>query len=237
MLQARRKAGPCPVEGPAGARQAYPREGCNVELGGATIRWRRIGYVFGLGQYDSRQRRRFLYSPRESGDRGRIQIHESRYPQRPERGKASFDELWQRVVFELHNIVEARKVLPESRKEVIAGRMTKDQYIRSCLVAEIRTDKKVQAFYAKRYLLWASDKNINADYRVWHVDSYWTKKWERDVADPNMYVGRRQFLGEQYDIIWIHKLVDLREVGRRCAICKGSFVNDVRQDISRLHVS
>lgn len=100
------------------------------------------------------------------GKPGRIMI-DLNYRHGPNRGKPrTFEELWSRAVFELHNIGLAPHFL-RLHREAREGKITKRQFVFGMWKHEEQTMQLSRAFYLNLFLPFAARKKLTTDPDLW----------------------------------------------------------------------
>jgi tetratricopeptide (TPR) repeat protein len=136
------------------------------------------------------------YSP-IPGQRGRILV-DLNYQHGPKKGQPrTFEELWSRVIFELHNIAYARQFV-KLNNDAAAQKITKEQFVYGIWKHEHQAMQLTRAFYAQVFLPWAEKQKLATDPELWFA-LQWDEVDEAMVGfmDRSAYPWRPY--GRQYD--------------------------------------
>jgi tetratricopeptide (TPR) repeat protein len=138
-------------------------------------------------------------TPTESR-RGSIRVSKYAAYDKQSGPEASFDELWNRAVFELHNIMHRREFL-RAWEEAWDGKLTEEAFVARTCAAEHKALQQTRAFYVQVYLPWAKRREAKTRARTWDV-LWWGRPEDaiKEYHDKNSYPWRpyvRYFLQVQ----------------------------------------
>ncbi len=131
--------------------------------------------------------------------RGAIRIAKI-HPSEPRQGSPlTFEELWHGVVFELHNIMNAKEFL-QLHNGAVSGEHKRDDYILNNFRLEHKALQRTRAFYCHVYLPWAKEKQLRTAPAQWYV-TLWggAEKWLEQRGDHFAFLER--YYGQHYDFI------------------------------------
>lgn len=153
------------------------------------------------------------------GKPGRIMI-DLNYQYGPQRGKPrTFEELWSRAVFELHNIGLAEHFV-RLHREAQQGKITKRQFVFEMWKHEEQTMQLSRAFYLNLFLPFAAREKLATDPESWFA-FHWQAVSEEmlDRIDRAQYPWRPY--ARQYDWQRFWALYQQGEIRRAMRILEG----------------
>ena len=99
---------------------------------------------------------------------GRIRIRRTYFDGVKKGKEVSFEEMWERAVFELYNIASTPD-FQRLNQEAAAGQLTKETFVVKIIECESRAAEKTRAFYIHVFLPWARDQYLPTDPSKWLI--------------------------------------------------------------------
>lgn len=108
----------------------------------------------------------------------------------------TFEELWLRAAYEMHNI-QSQREFHELWDQAVAGTITRDEYILGCARLEYGAWLRTRVFFIDTYYPWAKKRGLKTTERWWLNVPDTFDKWIVHYPRESLYPWR--YFGSAYD--------------------------------------
>jgi hypothetical protein len=143
----------------------------------------------------------------------------------------SFEELWLRAAYEMHNI-QSQRESHELWNQAMAGTITREEYILGCARLEYGAWLRTRVFFIDIYYPWAKKRGLKTTERWWLNVPDTFDKWIAHYPRESLYPWR--YFGSGYDDATVYRelrgtSVNWRKLKRRGGEAWEKFKSEILQ--------